>query len=214
MLKHFTQLFYFPSDLLAGFRWDPALRWKIFWIFELFLYQWLWAIFFHRIAHFLFYLKIPLIPRIISQISRFLTWIEIHPWAFIWKWFFIDHWMWVVIWETVEIWENVLMYHQVTLWWTSLSSWKRHPTIWDNVLIWAWAKLFWPIMIWDNSQIWWGSVVLKNVKSHCVVVWNPWRIIKRHWEKLANEEVNQINLPDPVWDRIKKLEKEIVKLKK
>lgn len=208
-MKHFFQILFFPNDIKSAFKSDPALRWKLFWFLELFLYQGIWAIFFHRIAHFLYYLKIPFFPRLISQISRFLTWIEIHPWAYIWKWFFIDHWMWVVIWETAEIWENVLIYHQVTLWWTSLNSWKRHPTIWDNVLIWAWAKLFWPINIWDDSQIWWWSVVLKDVPTHSVVVWNPWRVIKRHWKKLANEELNQNNLPDPIWDRIKKIEEKL-----
>lgn len=209
MYKWLIQLPWIAYDILAGFKNDPALRGKVLWFIELFLYPWIWAIFFHRICHLMYCFKIPLIPRIISQISRFLTWIEIHPWAFIWKWFFIDHWMWVVIWETAIIWTNVLMYHWVTLGWTSLNPWKRHPTIWNNVLIWAWAKLFWPITIWNNTQIWGWSVVVRDVETHCVVVWNPWRVLKRYGKKIVTSEVNQTDLPDIIWNRLKKIEKKL-----
>lgn len=212
MKKSIIQLLWVPSDIRAAYSNDPALRWKIFWFLELLTYPWVWAIVFHRFSHVLYVLKIPFLPRLISQILRFLTWIEIHPWAFIWSWFFIDHWMWVVIWETAQVWNNVLMYHQVTLWWTSLNSWKRHPTIWNNVLIWAWAKLFWPIVIWDDTQIGWWAIVFKNVESHCVVVWNPWRVVKRHWKKIAIQEVNQINMPDPIWNRLNKIEEKLNKI--
>jgi serine O-acetyltransferase len=121
--------------------------------------------------------------------------------------------MWVVIWETTIIWENVLIYHWVTLWWTSLNPWKRHPTIWNNVLIWAWAKLFGPITIWNDSQIWWWAVVTKDVPPHCIVVWNPWKIVKINWEKIVTKEVDQINLPDPISQKIDAIEKEIEILK-
>ena len=213
-MKHFIQIFYFPYDVKAIYNCDPALKWKIFWIFEVLLYPSLYVIFFHRISHFLYSLKIPFIPRLISQILRFFTWIEIHPWAYVDKWFFIDHWMWVVIWETTEIGKNVIIYHQVTLGWTSLNPWKRHPTIWDNVLIWAWAKLFWNINIWKNSQIGWWSVITKGIPENSVCVWNPWRIIKLNWEKYNPvKKLDQIHLPDPIWDRLKKIEKEVEKLK-
>jgi len=213
-MKHFKQILYFPYDLMAILKCDPSLKWKIFWFLELVLYPSLYTVFFHRISHFLYHLKVPFIPRLISQILRFLTWIEIHPWAYIDKWFFIDHWMWVVIWETTEIWKNVLIYHQVTLWGTSLEYWKRHPTIWDNVLIWAWAKLFWNITVWDNSQIGWASVITKNIPKNSVCVWNPWRVIKINWIKhIPVEKLDQIHLPDPVWDRLISIENEIKKLK-
>jgi serine O-acetyltransferase len=214
-MKHFKQVLYFPYDVIAIFKCDPALKWKIFWIFEILLYPSVYVMFFHRISHFLYFLKIPFIPRLISQILRFFTWIEIHPWAYIDKWFFIDHWMWVVIGETTEIWKNVLIYHQVTLGWSSLESWKRHPTIWDNVLIWAWAKVFWNITIWNNSQIGWASVITKDIPDNSVCVWNPWRIIKLNWKKhIPVQELDQIHLPDPIWDRLNKIENELKKINK
>ena len=206
------QLTYWPWDLWAAFSGDPALRDKWFGGIEVFLYQGFWATFFHRMAHFLYCLRIPLLPRIISQIMRFLTGIEIHPGAYIKKGFFIDHGMGVVIGETAEIGENVLMYHQVTLGGTSLKAGKRHPTLGNNVLIGAGAKLFGPINIGDNTQIGGGSVVVKDVPSHCVVVGNPGRVVKRHGMSVVTQEVNQMNLPDPVMQELKILEKRLAKM--
>ena len=203
------QLIYSPWDLAAAFRGDPALRGKVFGFIEVFMYQGFWAAFFHRIAHFLYCLHIPLLPRFISQVMRFLTGIEIHPGAYIKKGFFIDHGMGVVIGETAEIGENVLMYHGVTLGGTSLKAGKRHPTLGDNVLIGAGAKLFGPIVIGDNTQIGGSSVVTKDVPAHCVVVGNPGRIVKLHGKKVVTDEVDQTGLPDPVMQELRKIEKKL-----
>ena len=207
--KAIMQLGYWPWDVAAAFRGDPALHGKIFGWVELILYQGVWAIFFHRIAHVLFALRVPFFPRLISQITRFLTGIEIHPGAYIGKGFFIDHGMGVVIGETAEIGENVILYHQVTLGGTSLKAQKRHPTLGNNILVGAGAKLFGPIKIGDNTQIGGSSVVLRDVPRHCVVVGNPGKIIKQDGRKAVTEEVNQINLPDPIAQRFEKIEKEL-----
>ena len=178
---------------------------------EIILYQGLHAIILHRIAHFLWKLHIPFVPRLISQISRFLTGIEIHPGATIGKGFFIDHGSGTVIGETAEIGENVLMYHQVTLGGTSLETKKRHPTIGNNVMIGAGAKLFGPIKVGDNSQIGGSSVVTKNVPENSVVVGNPGRIVKTDGKKVI-ETVDTMHLPDPVKKEFEKLNKRLKKL--
>lgn len=208
------QLGFFVFDVKMAYHSDPAIKKKLFWVLELALYQGIHAMLFHRIAFLLNCMHIPFLPRLISQISRLITGIEIHPGAKIWKGCFIDHWSWVVIWETAEIGDLVIMYHQVTLWWTSLNAGKRHPTIGNNVLIGAWAKLFWPIKVGDNTQIWGSSVITKDVPSNCTVVWNPGRIVKRHGEKVVTDVLNQTNLPDPVWKKIQQLELDIKEIKR
>jgi len=209
------QLSFFPSDIVAAFREDPSLRGKVFGVLELLTFPGLWAVFFHRITHLLFCLRIPLIPRVISQIMRFLTGIEIHPGAQIGKGFFIDHGMGVVIGETAEIGNHVLMYHQVTLGGTSLKGGKRHPTIGDHVLIGAGAKVFGPITVGCSSQIGGGAVVIKDVPKHSVVVGNPGRIVRHNGERVEpTESVDQIHLPDPMESRIIEIEEKIKKLEK
>ncbi len=194
------QLGFLPLDIRAAFREDPALRNKFFGFVELLTYQGVWAIILHRIAHLLYIMRIPIIPRLISQISRFVTGIEIHPGARIGHGFFIDHGMGVVIGETAIIGNNVLMYHEVTLGGTSLSSGKRHPTIGSNVLLGAGAKIFGPITIGDNSQVGGGAVVIKDVPQNSVVVGNPGHVIRRDGKKICSplQNVDQITLPDPI----------------
>lgn len=207
----FQQITFFPSDIGAAFHEDPALRQKFFGFLELLTYFGLWAILFHRIAHLLDALYIPFFPRLLSQFSRLVTNIEIHPAAKIGRGFFIDHGAGVVIGETAEIGDHVLMYHQVTLGGTSLNPGKRHPTIGNNVLIGAGSKLFGPIIVGDNAQIGGGSVVLKDVPVCAVVVGNPARIVKICGEKVPPpvERVDQIHLPDPLEKRLQEMEEKI-----
>jgi len=183
------------SDIKAAYKGDPALHSNKFAVLELVLYQGLHAIFMHRIAHFLWILKIPFIPRLISQISRFLTHIEIHPGAKIGAGFFIDHGSGTVIGETAEIGKNVLIYHQVTLGGTSTKSVKRHPTIGDNVVIGAGAKLFGAIKIGKNTKIGGSSVLTKDVPKNSVVVGNPARIIKIDGKKVK-DRLDFVNFPE------------------
>ena len=210
-MKNFFQVI--KADYHAILTKDPALINKSFARIEVFLYPGLHAIFFHRIAHGIHKAGIPLLPRLISQISRFLTGIEIHPGAKIGEGIFIDHGMGVVIGETAEVGKNVIIYHEVTLGGTSLCAVKRHPTIGDEVMIGAGAKLFGPITVGSNSQIGGSSVVTKDVPANSVVVGNPARVVKLDGKKVI-DEIDQCNLPDPILDKLEELEERISKLGK
>ena len=135
------------------------------------------AVFFHKISNFFWKLKLRLIGRIISNISRFLTGIEIHPAVKIGKNFFIDHGMGIVIGETTVIGDNVSIYQGVTLGGTKWEKRKRHPSISDNVVIGAGAKVLGPITVGKNSKIGANSVVTRNVPSNTVVVGIPARVV-------------------------------------
>lgn len=179
-------------------------------IFEVLLYQGLWAMFFHRIAHFLYSIGIPFFPRLISQISRLLTLIEIHPGARIGNRFFIDHGNGVVIGETVIIGDDVTLYQGVTLGGTGKERGKRHPTIGNNVVIGAEAIVLGNITIGDNSRIGAASVVTKSVPQNSTVVGNPARFVVRDGKRI--ETLAHADLPDIIEDlekRIKKLEEKI-----
>jgi serine O-acetyltransferase len=156
---------------------DPAARNKINVILA---YPGVKAVFFHFIAHKLWELKIYLIARIISQFSRFLTGIEIHPAAKIGKNLFIDHGMGVVIGETSEISDNVTIYHGVTLGGISPAenskeqvNVKRHPTIKDNCIIGSGAQILGPVVLEKNARIGANTVILKNVPENGTMVGNP-----------------------------------------
>lgn len=149
---------------------DPAARNKI----EVFiLYPCIHALIAYRIAHFFYKHKLFFIARLISQLSRFFTGIEIHPGAKIGKGLFIDHGMGVVIGETAEIGDDVLLYHGVTLGGTGKDKGKRHPTLGNNVIVGAGAKVLGPINIGDNVKIGANSVVLKDVPSGATAVGVP-----------------------------------------
>ena len=143
----------------------------------IFLYQGFHVLLAHRIAHKLRYWGIPFIPRMISQIARFFTGIEIHPAATIGERLFIDHGFGVVIGETTIIGDDVLIYQGVTLGGTGKEHGKRHPTVGDNVTIGAGAKVLGNITIGDNSNIGAGSVVIDDVPEHSTVVGVPGRVV-------------------------------------
>ena len=149
---------------------DPAARSTL----EIILcYPGLHALFFHRISHFLWNIKLFLIARFISHLSRFLTGIEIHPAAEIGKRFFIDHGMGVVIGETAKVGDDVFIYHGVTLGSTSTKKEKRHPTISDGVIIGAGAKLLGPILVGKNAKIGSNAVVISDVPPEVTMVGIP-----------------------------------------
>lgn len=161
------------ADWKAVFRNDPAAR---SWL-EVLTYAGLHAIIWHRVAHFLWRHGLKFPARLISQINRFMTGIEIHPGAKIGKGFFIDHGMGVVIGETAEIGENCLLYHGVTLGGVSLEKKKRHPTLGNNVVVGAGAKVLGAITLGDNVQVGANAVVLKDVPPNSVVVGIPGRVV-------------------------------------
>ncbi|MCX8093261.1 MAG: serine O-acetyltransferase [Candidatus Goldbacteria bacterium] len=199
------------DDIKVIFKRDPAAR-NI--IEVLFMYPGLHAIILHRIAHFLWKLKIPLIPRMISAFSRFLTGIEIHPGAKIGKRFFIDHGMGVVIGETTEIGDDVLLYQGVTLGGTGKEKGKRHPTLGNDIVVGAGAKILGPIKIGNNCKIGAGSVVIKDVPDNSTVVGVPGRIVRIKGEKNPEDLLLHGNLPDVEKSEIKKLQERINKLEK
>lgn len=149
---------------------DPAARNALEIIL---LYPSVHALLFYRVSHFLLKLHLKFLARLVSQIARFLTGIEIHPGAQIGKGLFIDHGMGVVIGETTIIGDNVTMYHQVTLGGTGKDHGKRHPTIGNNVVIGAGAKILGPITVGDNAKIGANSVVLKDVPANATAVGIP-----------------------------------------
>lgn len=198
------------EDIEVVFDQDPAARSKL----EVILtYAGLHAIWSHRLAHALFKRKLFFIARVISQISRFFTGIEIHPGAKIGRRLFIDHGMGVVIGETCEIGDNVTIYQGVTLGGTGKEKGKRHPTVKDHALIATGAKVLGSITIGENSKIGGGSVVLKDVPPNSTVVGVPGRVVVQDGVKIK-KDLNHSDLPDPISDRLIELEVEIAALKK
>ncbi len=163
---------------------------------------------FHRLAHSLHNWQVPVIPRLVSQLSRFLTGIEIHPGAKIGEGFFIDHGMGVVIGETSEIGENCTLYQGVTLGGTSQMKTKRHPTLGNNVVVGAGARLIGAVRIGDNVKIGAGSVVVTNVPPNATVVGVPGRIVS-----IRNPDTDTLErLPDPEGDMIEALKQHVEEL--
>jgi serine O-acetyltransferase len=162
------------EDIKTIYRNDPAAR-----NIEFLLYPGLHAVLIHRFTHLLWRLKIPFLPRLLSQISRFFTGIEIHPGAKIGKGFFIDHGMGVVIGETTEIGDNCVLFHNVTLGGTGKHKGKRHPTIGNNVMIGTGAILLGPIKVGNNVKIGANTFILmRNAPDNTTVAGTPGRIVK------------------------------------
>lgn len=189
---------------------DPAARNPI----EIFLlYSGLHAVANHRIAHVFYRCKLFFIARLISQISRSITGIEIHPGAKIGKGFFIDHGMGVVIGETTVIGNNCTIYQNVTLGGTGKDKGKRHPTIGDNVMIGSGAKVLGPFTVGSNSKIAANAVVLSEVPENSTCVGVPARVVRINNKKVA-AELDQIHIPDPVSQELCKMHMLIDELNK
>ena len=204
------------SDIAIIRERDPAARG----ILEIFLcYPGFQAIFLHRFTHKLWNLKLPLIPRVLSQINRTITGIEIHPGARIGRKVFIDHGMGVVIGETAEIGDNCLLYQGVTLGGTGKNHGKRHPTLKENVVVGAGAKVLGSITVGANTRIGAGSVVVRSVQGNSTVVGIPGRVVHQSGVKinplahsaLPDAEANVIR---NLMDRIDTLENQLNRLQK
>ncbi|PIU66960.1 MAG: serine O-acetyltransferase [Armatimonadetes bacterium CG07_land_8_20_14_0_80_40_9] len=180
-------------EIKVIFERDPAARsvWEIF-----LCYPGFHAILFHHLAHFLWIHKVPLLPQLISHLSRFLTGIEIHPGAKIGEGFFIDHGMGIVIGETSEIGNDVLLYQGVTLGGTGKEKGKRHPTLGNDVVAGAGAKILGPITIGNNVRIGAGSVVVRSVPDNSTVVGIPAKRVGGE-EKVSGAELEHGRLSDP-----------------
>ncbi len=181
---------------------DPAIHSNM----EVFLYPSFKVMLSYRLAHKLYKSGHYFWARWISQRAARKTGIEIHPGAQIGENLFIDHGNGVIIGETTIIGNNVTLYQGVTLGGTGKEHGKRHPTIGDNVMISAGAKILGSFTIGENSKIGAGSVVLEAVPPNCTVVGVPGRIVKRNNEKLVREDMNQVDLPDPVSEDIRSLQ--------
>lgn len=196
------------EDIQTIYEKDPAAS-SFFEV--IFCYPGFHALFMHRIAHKLYYWKIPLIPRMISHLNRFLTGIEIHPAAAIGRRFFIDHGMGVVIGETTIIKDDVLLYQGVTLGGTGKEHGKRHPTLMNGVVVGAGSKVLGNIVIGENVRIGAGSVVIEDVPKHSTVVGIPARVVAQRVECEGQLQHNRI--PDPIKCELNRLKYEIIELK-
>jgi serine O-acetyltransferase len=189
------------------FKRDPAARS----VLEIVLcYPGFHAVLFHRVAHGIYKRGWFTFARVISQFSRALTGIEIHPGATIGRRFFIDHGMGIVIGETSEIGDDVLMYQNVTLGGTGKEAGKRHPTIGNEVVIGTGAKILGNIRVGDYVKVGAGSVVVRSVPSHSTVVGVPGRVVGD-----ANADLDTLahgTLPDPEGQAIDELTKRISEL--
>mgnify|MGYP003591616137 CR=1 FL=1 len=181
---------------------DPAMHSDM----EVFLYPSFWAIFWYRKAHKLYKNGHFFRARWISQRAARKTGIEIHPGAEIGRGLFIDHGTGVIIGETSVIGDNVTMYQGVTLGGTGKEHGKRHPTIGDNVMISAGAKILGSFTIGENSKIGAGAVVLNEVPPNCTVVGVPGRVVKYNNVHIPRNDMDQVDLPDPVHDDISRLQ--------
>ncbi|KMM36028.1 serine O-acetyltransferase [Guptibacillus hwajinpoensis] len=197
------------QDIDVVFDQDPAARSY----FEVILtYAGLHAIWSHRVAHWFWKKKFFFLARAVSQLSRFFTGIEIHPGATIGERCFIDHGMGVVIGETCEIGNNVTLFQGVTLGGTGKEKGKRHPTLEDNTLVATGAKVLGSITIGQNSKVGAGSVVLQDVPEDSTVVGIPGRVVIQNGVKVPHN-LDHHKMPDPVADKFKLMEQEMLALK-
>ena len=198
-------------DIESVFERDPAARTRV----EVLLcYPGLWALWGYRLAHWFWTHGPKLAGRFTSQLTRFLTGIEIHPGATIGPGFFIDHGMGVVIGETAEIGRDVTLYHGVTLGGVSLAKGKRHPTLGDRVVVGAGAKVLGAITIGDDSRIGANAVVVKDVPPNSVVVGIPGQIVSRTKPHTARDapDLEHDRLPDKIGEAVEELTRHVEEL--
>ncbi|NLL63228.1 MAG: serine O-acetyltransferase [Ruminococcaceae bacterium] len=200
---------YMVEDVCCVKERDPAARGNIE---ILLLYPGLRAIWYYRVAHYLHNKRCFFLARALSQHAAKITGIEIHPGAKIGRRFFIDHGHGVVIGETTEIGDDVTIYQGVTLGGTGKEKGKRHPTIGNGVMIGSGAKVLGPFKVGDNSNIASGAVVLEEIPPNSTAVGVPARVVVRDGKRIDN--LDQINVPDPVKNEIDKLKEQIEKLEK
>jgi len=208
ILKTILVSIFFYNEIKAAQERDPAARG---FLEVLLLYQGLHVVINYRIAHFFYKIKFYFLARLLSEIGRHFTGIEIHPGAQIGKGLFIDHGMGVVIGETAIIGDNVTLYQGVTLGGTGKEKGKRHPTIGNNVVIGTGAKVLGNITVGDNSYVGANAVVIKDVPPNSTVVGVPGRITKQDGKKM-DLNLDHTHVLDPIMQSIEELEKRIEKL--
>lgn len=190
-----------PGAAVAAYLKDPALHGVR--AAEVVLYPGLWALAVHRVAHPLCRLGVPFLPRLISQVARMVTGVEIHPGAEIGRRFFIDHGAGVVIGETARIGDDVMMYHGVTLgghgWWTDRKGSVRHPTIGDNVTLGVGASVLGPVTVGDDSRIGPYAVVIDDVPPGSIVVAPKGRLVVERGERVEAGYGGEAALVEPAW---------------
>jgi len=198
------------ADVRAPLERDPAARG---WLDVVLSYPGFHAVVLHSLVHALNGAGIPLLPRYLSNLNRFLTGIEIHPAAKLGKGVFIDHGMGVVIGETAEVGDGCTIYQGVTLGGTSLSHGKRHPTLERNVTVGVNAAVLGAITVGSNSKIGGGSVVVKDVPPNSTVVGVPARIVMQNGIPVrAVPDRPQVDMPDPTADAMAKLQRRVTQL--
>lgn len=204
MIAIFSRTIYDIKSILER---DPAARNA----FEVaLLYPGFHAVLFHRFAHMLYKCGLRFIPRLISQLTRFFTKIEIHPGATIGKGLLIDHGCGVVIGETTVIGDDCTIYQGVTLGGTGKDIGKRHPTLGNNVMVGAGAKILGPFTVGDNSKIAANAVLLREVEPDSTCVGVPARVVKRG-DKRVND-LDQVHIPDPVSQELCRMSARLDKL--
>ena len=190
---------------------DPAARNALE---VLLLYSGLHAVIYHRWAHFFYRHRCFFIARLISQTSRHLTGIEIHPGAQIGRGLFIVHGMGVVIGETTEIGDDCTIYQGVTLGGTGKDRGKRHPTLGNNVMVGCGAKVLGPFVVGDGAKIAAGAVVLDAVAPGATAVGVPARTVGRYRTGKSAQDLDQVHIPDPVQQELRQLRRQIEQLEK
>jgi serine O-acetyltransferase len=201
------------EDVSAARDRDPAAR-AVGTLEILLTYPGVHAILAHRISHALHGADIPLAPRVLSNASRIVTGIEIHPAARIGNDFFVDHGAGVVIGETAEIGDRVTLFQGVTLGGTGFAAGKRHPTIEDNVTIGSGAKLLGPITVGHGAKVGANSVVIHDVPPNATVVGNPGHPVRVEGRKPEGPDTDWLHLPDPVADALQSLAERIGRLER